>query len=294
MFDARARPLTTPSIEQPERGLSTVTVVVAVLNAVTTIAATIESLLTQEGDPPEVVVVDGASTDGTVQVLESFRSRLQVYISEPDGGIYDAMNKGLRAATHEWVIFMNAGDVFAAPDVLARMRETLAGSYHVVCGDFAMTWRSYAVHFAVRPLEGGRMPTQHQAIFVRRAVALRHPFRTTFRVAADYDQLRRMVGAGASIGYTRVLIARVAAGGFSSINARLAIVEFREIIAQTDGPLAAWTWYVPVRLWTAGSALIRNRFSEPTIGRLRRWRHALAGRSATDSAAEGPTPQSPR
>lgn len=65
MFDARARPLTTPSIEQPERGLSTVTVVVAVLNAVTTIAATIESLLTQEGDPPEVVVVDGASTDGT-------------------------------------------------------------------------------------------------------------------------------------------------------------------------------------------------------------------------------------
>lgn len=82
---------------------------------------TINSVLSQTFDSIEYIIVDGGSTDGTVDVIKKYQDRIDKWVSEPDNGIYDAMNKGVKMATGEWLIMMNAGDYFADVDVLQRV-----------------------------------------------------------------------------------------------------------------------------------------------------------------------------
>lgn len=90
-------------------------------NAENEIARTIESVLKQTFNDFEYIIVDGASTDSTLNIVNSYKSSIQQIISEPDKGIYDAMNKGIKMANGEWVIMMNAGDLFASNTVLEEI-----------------------------------------------------------------------------------------------------------------------------------------------------------------------------
>ncbi len=94
-------------------------------NAADTIAATIASVDAQTCRLYEHIVVDGASTDSTLDVLERYPSSLRRVISEPDKGIYDAMNKGLAQASGDYVLFLNAGDAFHSPDTLRLYADAI-------------------------------------------------------------------------------------------------------------------------------------------------------------------------
>ncbi len=99
---------------------------------------TILSACGQQGTTPELIVVDGGSTDGTVAVIRKYQEKIAFWSSEPDQGIYDAMNKGLDKAVGEWVIFMNAGDVFSSRNVLgslAAFLETAGSTAEVTSGE---------------------------------------------------------------------------------------------------------------------------------------------------------------
>lgn len=113
-----------------------VTVITVCRNCASTIEATVRSILAQDYPDLEYIVVDGASTDGTLEILRKHLDRVSRLVSEPDRGVYDAMNKGLGLATGERLLFMNAGDVFAAGDVL---RKASAIDADVVYGDFEYT-----------------------------------------------------------------------------------------------------------------------------------------------------------
>ena len=78
-------------------------------NAIHGIEKTIQSVLSQSYDDIEYIIIDGGSTDGTVDIIRKYSDQITYFVSEPDGGIYDAMNKGVRAATGEWINFLNAG-----------------------------------------------------------------------------------------------------------------------------------------------------------------------------------------
>lgn len=97
-----------------------ISVVTVCYNTVDTIEKTILSVINQTYDNIEYIIVDGASTDGTIDVIKKYENRIAKWVSEPDNGIYDAMNKGIRMATGEWLNFMNAGDCFYNKYVLAR------------------------------------------------------------------------------------------------------------------------------------------------------------------------------
>lgn len=102
--------------------LPKISVITVVFNRVETIGKTIENTLSQTYPNLECVVVDGASTDGTMEIVKSYADRIR-WISEPDNGIYDAMMKGARMATGEWVIFRNTGDYFYSNHVIKDIFE---------------------------------------------------------------------------------------------------------------------------------------------------------------------------
>ena len=100
-----------------------ISVITVCWNCVDDIEKTILSVISQTYSNIEYIIVDGASTDGTLDIIKRYETRISILISEPDKGIYNAMNKGVRLANGKWCIFMNAGDVFASSDVLKDMFE---------------------------------------------------------------------------------------------------------------------------------------------------------------------------
>lgn len=114
---------------------SKITVITVVFNGAAHIARTVESTLSQDHENTEYVIVDGQSTDGTQAIVERYGSAIDVFISEPDDGIYDAMNKGAARATGDYLLFMNCGDTFASPAVLSEaLRAARGGNVPLIFG----------------------------------------------------------------------------------------------------------------------------------------------------------------
>lgn len=160
-----------------------ISVVTVCLNAAASIEATLRSVLAQDYPNLEYIVVDGGSSDGTVDLIRRYSERIAAFVSEPDRGVYDAMNKGIGLAGGEYLLFLNAGDVLAAKDVLSR--AAAAADADILYGDFA---------YAEGPRKG-RVPADvdkgvfnHQCILYRRS--LHATFGRYFSVqgltAADY------------------------------------------------------------------------------------------------------------
>lgn len=170
-------------------GLSIVTVS---FNARNVIEKTLRSVAMQDYPGIEYIVIDGGSTDGTQEIIGRYMDRIAYYVSEYDGGIYFGMNKGLRAATGEYVLFLNAGDVFPDSKVLSDAAGFI--SQHpeadAVFGDSerVMEYGNYRIKPDPKGLEWS-MSVCHQSLFVKRTVLLAHPFDTTFRYSADFEQV---------------------------------------------------------------------------------------------------------
>ncbi len=146
----------------------------------------------------EVIVIDGGSTDGSREWLESNRDRIAVLVSEPDGGIYDAMNKAIARASGEWLLFLGADDRLAGDSVLHAASERLLTSptAGVVVGE-AMYDDGRIYRLAARPNPVARNFVHHQASFYRRRVfAVHGSFDTTLNITADYDLNLRLWTAG--------------------------------------------------------------------------------------------------
>jgi glycosyltransferase involved in cell wall biosynthesis len=183
-----------------------ITIVTAVFNRARTVRAAIESVQSQTHRDVQHVVVDGASNDGTLAVLHACVSPSTTLISEPDTGIYDALNKGLALATGDVIGVMHSDDFFADERVLSDVASSFADpDVDAVYGDLdyvdAMNpahvvrhWR--AGHYLPQQLAWGWMPP-HPTMFVRRSLIERWGgYDTRYRIAADYDWMLRYLGHG--------------------------------------------------------------------------------------------------
>ena len=116
-----------------------ISVITICYNCRSDLEQTVNSVLAQTYANVEYIIVDGGSTDGTLAMMDKYRDRITTFISEHDDGIYDALNKGVRAATGEWIICMNAGDTFAKPTTLADVfAQQIADGTTVLYSDFLL------------------------------------------------------------------------------------------------------------------------------------------------------------
>ncbi|NEU10325.1 glycosyltransferase [Flavihumibacter sp. R14] len=196
-------------------------VITIVYNNVRDIERTMLSVLNQKYPDIEYIIIDGESTDGTVQVVEKYRHQLSSFISEPDGGIYDAMNKGLALATGDYVLFMNSGDEIYAQDTVSRVFDSApdADIYYGETEMFDQEWKSIGQRrhkapntFTWKSFQQG-MSVSHQAIYIRRD--LTDPFDSRYHLSADIDWIIKAAKKAVIIVNTNMYVAKYLVGGMS-------------------------------------------------------------------------------
>ena len=204
-----------------------ISVITAVYNAERYVRSALDSILEQQAVDVECVVIDGGSTDNTVQIVESYGDRIDVFVSEPDGGIYDALNKGLRLARGDVVGFLHADDMLADPGALARVRERFAASpravavygdlEYVASDDASRVLRRWcAGPFKPSSLRWGWMPPHPTLYFRRELVSTLGEFDVGLRIAADYEWMLRLLRSGRPVEYVPSLQVRMRVGGASN------------------------------------------------------------------------------
>jgi glycosyltransferase involved in cell wall biosynthesis len=237
--------------------LVTVSVITAVFNRVETVGQALDSVQSQVGPDVEHVVIDGASTDGTLQVLESRRVGIAVLVSEKDAGIYDALNKGLARATGDVVGLMHSDDFFPDERVLEMVAAAFADpAVDAVYGDLDYVakddperiirrWRSGA--YDPSKLAWGWMPP-HPTLYVRRSVIEQWGgFDTSFRIAADYDQMLRYLAKGRiRLAYIPEVLVKMRVGGESNRSlsriVRKSREDYRALRKNGVGGVGALVW----------------------------------------------------
>jgi glycosyltransferase involved in cell wall biosynthesis len=213
-----------------------VSVVTVVYNGAATIERTIRSVLAQS-PRVEYLVIDGNSSDGTLEVVRRYGGELARWVSEPDAGIYDAMNKGIALARGALIGLINADDWYVEGAVEAVLREAAArpdaGIFygdilHRVGGDRDVRFRPPPV---IRATDFHRMPIPHAATFVRRAVYERLGlYRTDLRLAGDFEFVLRSYRAGVPLAYIARPLSGVAAGGLSDTQSARYRAEVRDVM----------------------------------------------------------------
>lgn len=219
-----------------------VSIVTVSYNAEQTIRNTIQSVLDQTYINYEYVVIDGKSSDNTCSIIESYKSKFQEkgirfhILSEPDEGIYDAMNKAVSYCTGQWIIYMNANDRFANKDVLLNIFYEKKYDVDCIYGD---TWnvleeqKYYKKSYPIKTIYY-RGPFIHQALFTRLDVIKRYPFNLEYSISAEYDQFLRMYIDGCKFIQIKEVVAEFRLDGVSQINSKEAQKQ-RVLIKKRNG-----------------------------------------------------------
>jgi len=266
-----------------ERGPLTVTVAIAVKNAVSSINRTLDSVLEQSYVHKTVLVVDGASSDGTLELIRRYSSSILETVTEPDAGVYDGMNKAVRLAHGDYTLFMNAGDEFnsrvsleeAACAIASTMPDIAIGRYLYLDAGFTALVEPLTMEDRISLLKRRRVraalsrPICHQATLTRTAfLRSMGGYDTNFRLLADQEFLFRSHDTGATFQYLDVVICRYRFGGLSS-DAITSSAEFLELLSNRgyDSRLLRRTlsggFHAKVK--TAARSIIQ---SVPFLGRL--------------------------
>lgn len=268
--------------------MPTVSVAMVCYDAVDAVSATLDSILAQTYGNMNVIVVDGGSTDGTVDLLEARKDRFSAYLSEPDGGTYEAMNKAIRLSRSDYILFMNAGDFFERPTALEEAMTSVFGREGVRSGKdlpefvighhvYAATDGATALHMAQpfevtwNQLQDGTLPPRwwngipcHQSTLTLRYLLLdRGGYDPRFAIAADHDAMFTARARGARFAHCARIVATYTGGGFSQDRSEECIQESYRIVSSVapDTPAVRDFYIRSFGLLSVveDSALIRDR-----------------------------------
>jgi glycosyltransferase involved in cell wall biosynthesis len=221
-----------------------ITVISVVYNAETSLEATMLSVLAQDWPQLEYLVIDGGSTDGTLDIIRRHSARLGGWVSERDRGIYDAMNKGIRMAKGKWILFLNAGDRFVSPDVLTRCMQAVLPGDGVIFGDCIILYAGFSRLMVARGAENIAvgLPSTHQCMLFYRELAIEEIFDITEGLAADFGMVARLVKKGVQFRYVHIPMVLYQAGGISDVRRLSALVSMWRISRKNFG----WSWNTSV------------------------------------------------
>ena len=175
-----------------------VSIITVTYNCELLIEETLLSSMGQTYDNKEIIVIDGMSTDGTLSIIRRHESQIDLFISEKDDGIFDAMNKGIERASGEWIIFMNSGDLFVSKNTLSELTELLTNlKCAVIYAPHILRFRKHERLVVDIPFfnQEGRYRTMgfsHQSCLVRVSLAQKYLFKRGLSFAADFHMLWRI------------------------------------------------------------------------------------------------------
>lgn len=196
-------------------------IITVVYNNARDIERTLLSVLNQTYPHIEYIVIDGASTDGTLEILKRYSDQIDQLISEQDHGIYDAMNKGLALASGDYVLFMNSGDEIYAPETVTEVfASALSGDiYYGETEMYDQQWKSLGQrrhrapeHFDWHSFKFG-MNVSHQAIYIKKS--LTEPYDLQYKYSADIDWILKAAKKSSNIVNTHSYVAKYMVGGMS-------------------------------------------------------------------------------
>lgn len=245
------------ALPHPKFSIITVT-----YNAGKVLEDTIQSVVFQTYRNVEYIIVDGGSKDNTLEIAEKYRDRISKVISEPDKGLYDAMNKGIHLATGDYLCFLNAGDELHENETLQKLVHTLKGKElpDVIYGETAivdeeghflhmrrlsapdtLNWKSFKQGMLVC----------HQAFFARRELAINDLYDLRYRFSADFDWCIRIMKKAKCLHNTRLTLIDYLKEGMTTRNHKASLKERFRIMAKHYGwlsTIAHHGWFV-IRLF---------------------------------------------
>ena len=224
----------------------TFSIITVTYNAGKVLEDTIQSVISQTYRNVEYIIVDGNSKDNTLEIIGKYSKHISKMVSEPDKGLYDAMNKGIRMATGDYLCFLNAGDKFHAKETLQRIAETLKDKDlpDVIYGETAivdeggnflhmrrlstperLNWKSFKQGMLVC----------HQAFLAKRELALKYPYDMQYRFSADFDWCIRIMKEAKCLHNTRLTLIDYLNEGMTTRNHKASLKERFRIMAKHYG-----------------------------------------------------------
>jgi len=197
-----------------------ITVITVVFNNASQLEKTIKSVLSQSYVNIEYIIIDGGSNDGTFGILQKYSEKIDFWISEPDKGIYDAMNKGIEKATGSWINFMNSDDEFYSKDSIGEIfYDHICDSIEIIYGDVVASDNvtSQDLMIKAKPIKQlwKEMCFSHQSCFIRKETLMKYMFNLKYSIAADYFLLLNLYKNKAAFFYHSGPIAKIAIHGVS-------------------------------------------------------------------------------
>jgi len=216
-----------------------ISIITVVYNNKETIKDAIDSVLSQTYKNIDYIVVDGASSDGTVEIVQSCGEKISTFVSEKDKGIYDGLNKGLSLATGDFIAFLHSDDLYASNSVIANVMKEFESddSLDGVYGDLIYTpkhdtskvlryWKSK--DFDSSLLKQGWMPAHPTLILNKEVYEKYGNFDLGFKIAGDYDFMLRVLSAGIKVKYIPEVLYKMRVGGESNKSLKNIIQKSRE------------------------------------------------------------------
>lgn len=242
-----------------------ISIITIVFNDITHITSTILSVINQTYSNIEYIVIDGNSTDGTVDIIKKYADKINYWVSEKDSGIYDAMNKGLKAATGDFVWFINSGDQIHDNNTIEKFISKIDDKTDVVYGENVLindegsvlglrrkkapeklTWKSFFTGMMVC----------HQSVLVRRDVA--PIYNEQYRFSADFEWVLVSLKKARKIVNSHQILSKYLAEGTTTQNHKASLKERFTIMTQYFG-------YIPtvfIHIWLAFTSALFSFFNK--------------------------------
>ena len=195
-------------------------IIVVSLNTKAKFLKTIKSIISQTNKIYEIIVVDGKSTDGTIKEIQKLKKNFSKIIIEKDKGIYDAMNKGSRLASGDWIIFLNSGDFFYNRKTLFNIFKNPVSENDIIYGDTQVKNENinYVVNSSIFSKKTIRMPFCHQSTIVKTDIVKKNKFSLKYKYSSDFDFFIKCFLKKKKFYDSNLTLSTVIANGSSDIN----------------------------------------------------------------------------
>jgi glycosyltransferase involved in cell wall biosynthesis len=220
-----------------------ITVITVVYNGAKMLEKTIQSVIEQNYIPIEYIVIDGASTDGSIDIIKSYELKITKWLSEKDTGIYNAMNKGIKLATGEWICFLNCGDVFVDNQIIRRIADNIqSANADIIYGNIFIEQQDGTLYerVAKEPCNIHRMHFCHQSAFAKIDVLRNYLFDEKYKMSADFKFFKKCYYDNRRFVHVNFPVVIYHTLGVSNAQRRKGLLENIAVIKELDKGLAKY------------------------------------------------------